>query len=163
MCGKVLNSSCKFSWKRSWRNIWRIHIFICNERKIFIDYTHSRYLIVILMLQVMRVICYLRLFLWFGFSFLDIYKKVLQWKFYHLMINKALRFLKYNFNFFKLKIHNIEKWQRDWIRIPQIASNEHDIGFLMTMKNIRAFMSNIFVDSILWILLGKGKMFIFLK
>ena len=47
--------------------------------------------------------------------------------------------------------------------IPEITSNERQRGFLTTMRNIGAVMSNIFVYSILWIMLGTGKMFIFLN
>jgi len=40
--------------------------------------------------------------------------------------------------------------------IPEITSNERQRGFLTTMRNIGAVMSNIFVYSILWIMLGTG-------
>ena len=43
--------------------------------------------------------------------------------------------------------------------IPEITSNEHQRGFLTTMRNIGAVMSNIFVYIILWIMLGTGKFF----
>ena len=47
--------------------------------------------------------------------------------------------------------------------IPEITSNDHEGGFLTMMRNIGAVMSNIFVYSISWIMLGKGKIFVFLK
>ena len=43
--------------------------------------------------------------------------------------------------------------------IPELTSNEHQSGFLTTMRNIGRSMSNIFVCCILWIMLGKGKLF----
>ena len=47
--------------------------------------------------------------------------------------------------------------------IPEITSDERQRGFLTTMRNIGAVMSNIFVYSILWIMLGTGKMFVILN
>ena len=46
--------------------------------------------------------------------------------------------------------------------IPEITSSEQQRGFLTTMRNIGAVISNIFVYSILWIMLGTGKVVLFL-